>query len=378
MRDYLLCLAIAATVTYVAVPPVRALALRWNVVAVVRARDVHTTPVPRLGGLAMLAGMCAAFAVASQLTLTSRVFQSSSVGRGLLVGAVLVAILGAIDDRFSLDAVTKIVGQVLVAAVVAGSGVQLLWIPAGGIVILDPIASIGLTVLVIVLMMNAVNFIDGLDGLAAGICLIAGLAFLAYSYLLSVQFDFSRATLPALVSSVLAGVALGFLMHNWHPARIFMGDTGSMLLGLALATSAVTLTGYVEPTVLQGTRSALPALLPLLLPVAVMAIPMLDLSLAVIRRARVGGDPFAPDKKHLHHRLLELGHSHRRAVALMYGWAALVSFTTVTLVFLSAWIVALAALIGLVVLGGLVFRWNSDPGPAGGLDEKNIDKWSAS
>jgi len=378
VRDYLLCLAIAATVTYVAVPPVRALALKWNVVAVVRARDVHTTPVPRLGGLAMLAGMCAAFAVASQLTLTSRVFQSSPVGRGLLVGAVLVAILGAIDDRFSLDAVTKIVGQVLVAAVVAGSGVQLLWIPAGGIVILDPIASIGLTVLVIVLMMNAVNFIDGLDGLAAGICLIAGLAFLAYSYLLSVQFDFSRATLPALVSSVLAGVALGFLMHNWHPARIFMGDTGSMLLGLALATSAVTLTGYVEPTVLQGTRSALPALLPLLLPVAVMAIPMLDLSLAVIRRARVGGDPFAPDKKHLHHRLLELGHSHRRAVALMYGWAALVSFTTVTLVFLPAWVVALAALIGLVVLGGLVFRWNSDPGPADGLDEKKIDKWSAS
>lgn len=360
MRDYLLCLIVAATVTYVAVPMVRALAIKLNVVALVRARDVHTTPIPRLGGLAMLAGMCAAFAVASHLSLTSRVFQSSPVGRGLLLGAVLVAILGAIDDKFALDAVTKIVGQVLIAAIVAGSGVQLLWIPAGGIVILDPIASVGLTVLVIVLMMNAVNFIDGLDGLAAGICLIAGLAFLAYSYLLSVEFDFSRATLPALVSSVLAGVALGFLMHNWHPARIFMGDTGSMLLGLALATAAVTLTGYVEPTVLQGTRSALPALLPLLLPVAVMAIPMLDLSLAVVRRARAGRDPFAPDKKHLHHRLLELGHSHRRAVALMYAWAALVAFTTVALVFVPVWLVVALASAGLIVLGVLVFRWNSE------------------
>ena len=360
MRDYLLCLIIAATVTYVAVPMVRALAIKLNVVAVVRARDVHTAPIPRLGGLAMLAGMCAAFAVASHLTLTSRVFQSSPVGRGLLLGAVLVAILGAIDDKFALDAVTKIVGQVLVAAIVAGSGVQLLWIPAGGIVILDPIASVGLTVLVIVLMMNAVNFIDGLDGLAAGICLIAGLAFLTYSYLLSVQFDFSRATLPALVSSVLAGVAVGFLMHNWHPARVFMGDTGSMLLGLALATAAVTLTGYVEPTVLQGTRSALPALLPLLLPVAVMAIPMLDLSLAVVRRARAGRDPFAPDKKHLHHRLLELGHSHRRAVALMYAWAALVAFTTVALVFVPVLVVVSLATAGLIVIAVLVFRWNSE------------------
>lgn len=360
MRDYLLCLIIACAVTYLSVPAVRALAIKWKVVALVRARDVHTQPIPRLGGLAMLAGMCAAFAVASQLTLTSRVFQGSSVGRGLLLGAVLVVILGALDDKYSLDAVTKIVGQVLVAAVVAGNGVQLLWIPAGGIIILDPIASIGLTVFVIVVMMNAVNFIDGLDGLAAGISLIAGLAFLAYSYLLSVQFDFSRATLPALVSSVLAGVALGFLMHNWHPARIFMGDTGSMLLGLALATSAVTLTGYVEPTVLQGTRSALPALLPLLLPLAVIAIPMLDLSLAVIRRARAGRDPFAPDKKHLHHRLLELGHSHRRAVSLMYGWAALVAFTTVALVFVSVQVVALTAVCGLVVLGVLVFRWNHE------------------
>ena len=359
MRDYLLCLVIAAAVTYVMVPPVRALAFKWRVIAVVRARDVHTAPIPRLGGLAMLAGMCVTLAVASRLTLTSRIFEASHVGRGLLIGAVLVAILGAIDDKYSLDAVTKIVGQVLVAAAVAGSGVQLLWLPLGGIVILDPIASIGLTVLVIVIMMNAVNFIDGLDGLAAGICLIGGLAFLAYSYLLSVHFDFSRATLPALVSAMLAGVSFGFLFHNSHPARIFMGDTGSMLLGLAMATSAVTLTGYVEPTVLQGTRSALPAFLPLLLPLAVIAIPMLDLSLAVIRRTRAGHDPFAPDKKHLHHRLLELGHSHRRAVALMYGWAALVAFTTVALVFAPVWIVAVVSTLGLLALVVLVMRWKT-------------------
>ena len=356
MRSYLLLLLAAAAVTHLLVPPVRKLALRWRVVAAVRERDVHTEPTPRLGGLAMLGGVCFALLLASRLDLTQRVFTSSSAGRGLLIGAVLVAVLGALDDRFSLDAVTKIVGQVFIAAVVAANGVQLLWLPLGGVVVLDPATSTGLTVLVIVLLMNAVNFIDGLDGLAAGISLIAGIAFLAYAYLLSVEIGFSRATLPSVVSATLAGCAGGFLIHNVSRARIFMGDTGSMLLGLLMATAAVTLTGYVDPGALDGTGALVPAFLPLILPLAVMAVPVLDLVLAVLRRAVAGRDPFAPDKKHLHHRLLDLGHSHRRAAGLMYAWTALLAFATVALAFLPAVVVAPVATVALAVLVAVVFR----------------------
>ena len=355
MFAYLTLLLVAALTTHLLVPPVRRLAVRWHVVAAVRERDVHNTPTPRLGGLAMLGGVCASMLIAMRLGQTYRLFSGSNTGRGLLIGAVLIAILGAIDDRYSLDAVTKIVGQVLIAAVVAASGVQLLWLPIGGAVVLDPFSSIGLTVLVIVLMMNAVNFIDGLDGLAAGISLIAGLAFFAYASLLSVQLGFSRATLPALVSTILAGAAGGFLIHNFSRARLFMGDTGSMLLGLLMATAAVTLTGYVDPGALDGTGALLPTFLPLLLPVAVMAVPVLDLVMAVIRRTLSGRDPFSPDKQHLHHRLLRMGHSHRRAALLLYGWTGLLSFTVVALVFLPA--VPVLAGFALLLAGMVSVAW---------------------
>lgn len=356
MRTYLALLLLAALVTHLLVPPVRRLAVRWHAVAAVRERDVHVTPTPRLGGLAMLGGVCAALLVASRLDLTARVFTLAPTGRGLLIGCVLVAVLGALDDRFSLDAVTKIVGQVLIAAIVAANGVQLLWLPIGGVVVLDPFSSIGLTILLIVLMMNAVNFIDGLDGLAAGICLISGAAFFTYAYLLSVQMGSTRATLPAVVSALLAGTGGGFLVHNFSRARVFMGDTGSMLLGLLMATAAVTLTGYVDPGALDGRATLLPALLPLLLPIAVIAIPLLDLVLAVSRRTLAGRDPFAPDKQHLHHRLLNLGHSHRRAVVLMYCWTALLSFTTVALAFAPMWAVLPVALAAAAALAVAVRR----------------------
>jgi UDP-GlcNAc:undecaprenyl-phosphate GlcNAc-1-phosphate transferase len=163
-----------------------------------------------------------------------------------------------------------------------------------------------LTVLVVVEAVNAINFVDGLDGLAAGIVGIGALAFFAYSYLLSFEYGFTRATLAALVSAILAGMCAGFLPHNINPARIFMGDTGSMLIGLLLASSVITLVGQLDPNVVPG-PTFVPALLPILLPAAVMAVPLLDMLLAVVRRTRAGRSPFSPDKQHLHHRLLELG-----------------------------------------------------------------------
>ena len=327
MREYGLSLLVAAAFTYLVMPVVRALALRAGAVAGVRDRDVHRHAVPRWGGLGMFLGLLAGMVMASKLPMMRSVFEAGSgEAMALLSGAVIIVALGLADDRWELDAPTKMAGQVLAAAVMALQGISLLWLPVGGVLVLDPTTSVLLTVLVVLVSVNAINFVDGLDGLAAGITAVSAAAFFVYSYLLSVQFGVERATLSALVSALLVGMCLGFLPHNAFPARLFMGDTGSMLIGYLMAASVITLTGKVDPNALAGT-TLLPALLPILVPLAVLAVPLIDLALAVVRRTRAGRSPFAPDKQHLHHRLLEMGHSQRRAVLLLTGWAALIAFT---------------------------------------------------
>ncbi|MEY3733846.1 MAG: hypothetical protein RL347_1205 [Actinomycetota bacterium] len=334
MREYLLCLVAAAAVTYLLTPLARALALRWGAMAEVRDRDVHDEPTPRLGGLAMLAGLAAGLLLASKLPQMSSVFQvGNSPTLALLSGAAIIVVLGMIDDRWGLAAPTKLAGQVLAAAVMALQGISIIWLPFGGTLVLDPVTSVMLTVLVVLVCINAINMVDGLDGLAAGIVAVAALAFFAYSYLLSVEVGFERATLATLVSALLVGMCVGFLPYNVYPARIFMGDTGSMLLGFLLAASIITLSGQVDPAAIEG-GTLLPALLPILLPLAVLVLPLLDLGLAVIRRTRKGRSPFAPDKQHVHHRLLEMGHSQRRTVLLMYAWTAVVAGTAVAMAFI--------------------------------------------
>jgi len=234
-------------------------------------------------------------------------------------------------------------------------GIAIVWLPIGGTFVLDPLTSVLLTVLVVTVAVNAINFVDGLDGLAAGIVGIGALAFFAYSYLLSVDYGFTRATLAALVSAVLAGMCAGFLPHNLNPARVFMGDTGSMLIGLLMALSVITLVGQLDPNVVPG-PTFVPALLPILLPAAVMAVPLLDMLLAVVRRTRAGRSPFAPDKQHLHHRLLEIGHSQRRAVLLMYAWTGLLAFTAVSLAFVPAAVATIWFICGAAALWVAV-RW---------------------
>jgi len=352
VREYLLCLAAAAAVTYLTTPLARALALRWGAMAEVRDRDVHDTPTPRLGGLAMLAGLLAGMLLASKLPQMSVVFgDSDNLILALLSGAAIIVALGLIDDRWGLAAPTKLAGQVLAASVMAVQGISIIWLPFGGTLVLDPVTSVLLTVLVVLVCINAINMVDGLDGLAAGIVGVASLAFFAYSYLLSVEVGFDRATLATLVSALLVGICVGFLPYNSFPARIFMGDTGSMLLGLLMAASIITLSGQVDPAAIEG-GTLLPALLPIILPLAVLVLPLLDLGLAVLRRTRKGRSPFAPDKQHLHHRLLEMGHSQRRTVVLMYGWTAVVAGTAVALAFVP---VAYALLI--LILGTLAVAY---------------------
>jgi UDP-GlcNAc:undecaprenyl-phosphate GlcNAc-1-phosphate transferase len=333
VREYGLSLLVAAAFTYLVMPVVRALALKAGAVAAVRDRDVHDHAIPRWGGLGMFLGLLAGMLMASKLPMMRSVFEAGSgEALALLSGAAIIVALGLADDRWELDAPTKMAGQVLAAAVMSLQGISLLWLPIGGVLVLDPTTSVLLTVLVVLVSVNAINFVDGLDGLAAGITGVSAAAFFVYSYLLSVQYGVERATLSALVSALLVGMCLGFLPHNAFPARLFMGDTGSMLIGYLMAASVITLTGKVDPNALAGT-TLLPALVPILVPLAVLAVPLIDLALAVVRRTRAGRSPFAPDKKHLHHRLLEMGHSQRRAVLLLTGWAALIAVTSVLLAF---------------------------------------------
>ena len=360
MREYLLCLLAAAAVTYLLTPPVRSLALRFKVMAPVRDRDVHDQPTPRLGGLAMVGGLLAGLLLASKLPMMRAVFDGSNTAIALLSGVAIIVMLGIVDDKWGLDAPTKLAGQVLAAGVMAFQGIAVIWLPIGGTFVLDPITSVLFTVILVLVSINAINFVDGLDGLAAGIVAVAAGAFFAYSYLLSVELGFERATLATLVSALLVGMCLGFLPNNFWPARIFMGDTGAMMLGLLLAAGTITLSGQVDPSAVAG-GTLLPTLLPILLPVAVLAVPLIDLLLAVIRRTRAGRNPFAPDKQHLHHRLLEMGHSQRRAVLVMYAWTALLAGTAVAVAFVPGIYAAIGFVIGLAILIVLVRRPGKRP-----------------
>ncbi|MGZ4593081.1 MAG: MraY family glycosyltransferase [Actinomycetes bacterium] len=363
MREYFLTLMVAAAVTYLMTPVARRIALRWGAMTEVRDRDVHAIPTPRLGGIAMLVGFMAALLVAVHLPFLGPTFRESHDARALLSGAVLICLLGIADDKWQLDAVTKLAGQVLAAGVMVLQGVQMLYLPIGGLfggsgvvggppgafVLGSALGSV-LTIFVVVATVNAVNFVDGLDGLAAGIVAIAASAFFAFSYLLAINDNLERATTSGIVAAALMGVCIGFLPHNFSPARIFMGDSGSMLIGLLLASTTITLTGSVNPNDVSGDIA--PALLPLVLPVAVMVVPFIDVLLAIIRRTRAGRSPFAPDKLHLHHRLLEIGHSHARAVIVMYLWSAVIAYGATAIVFLPtpALLVSLGFVLAVAVL----------------------------
>jgi UDP-GlcNAc:undecaprenyl-phosphate GlcNAc-1-phosphate transferase len=352
VREYILTFLTGAIVTYLFVPLVRKFAIAFKAMTPVRDRDVHAIPTPRMGGLAMFFGMLAALLMASRLPHLARVFTESPTWLGLLSAGGLLVVVGIADDRWEIDALTKLAGQVAAAGLLIKNGVQLLWIPLpGATLVLPPSYGVPLTIVIVVATINAVNFIDGLDGLAGGIVGVSALAFFVYSFLVTVVVHLDHQSAPALIAAVLAGMCAGFLPHNFSPARVFMGDTGSMLIGLLLATSMITVSGF-DPVALRGSINRFPTILPLI-PVAILVVPYADMLMAVIRRSYDGRSPFAPDKKHLHHRLLDLGHSHRGAALIMYVWTALFSFGVVALsavksplVVLSiATLVAIAALV---------------------------------
>lgn len=358
MREYLLVLLVAAGVTYISANLARRMALRYNAVALVRDRDVHTRPVPYFGGVAMLAGVTGALILATNLPWLGRFELVQHDAWAVFVASVIICVVGVVDDVVQLGALPKLAGQVLAAGVVVLNGVKFYWIPLPNqIISLDEGSAIALAVFVILVCVNAINFMDGLDGLAAGVVAIGASAYFVYAYLLSYEQDLVRATTSSLITVVLVGACLGFLPHNVHRARMFMGDSGSMLLGFLLATSMISLTGQLDPSRIDATGNALiSSYLPLILPLAAMALPMIDLVSAYIRRTLAGRLWFQADKQHLHHRMLELGHSHRAAVALLWLWSAVIAFGVVGVGLTDAWWAWAGLACGLVLALVLTFR----------------------
>lgn len=335
LRELALVLLISAGVTFLTTGLVRYCLVRRGRVAEIRQRDVHRQPTPRLGGLAMFTGFAAAIFVAKQLPALTRGFLPITPEMNAVVCAGLaIVIVGVVDDLLELSAVSKLLGQIAAAVMMSWLGINwtLLYVPLGEgtTVVLGSAQSAVLTVVFTVVLINALNFIDGLDGLAAGLGAIAGGALLLFS--LTLLYDQGGAVAaypPAIIAAALVGVCLGFLPHNFEPSRIFMGDSGAMFLGLLLAATATSASGKISMS-LYGGADIIALASPIIVVAAAVFLPVLDLVMAVVRRVSAGRSPFAADRMHLHHRLLRLGHTHRRTALVLYLWASVLAFGAVS------------------------------------------------
>jgi UDP-GlcNAc:undecaprenyl-phosphate/decaprenyl-phosphate GlcNAc-1-phosphate transferase len=333
MRAYVLIIAVTAITCLVLTPLIRRVALAGRAYSPHRTRDMHVRPVPKLGGVAMVMAVLVGMTLAGTVPFLDGIFTDSAPVRGLLAALGIITVLGIVDDLWDLRWWGKMAGQIAAALAVALGGIRVEAMPFGWIPVGNEPVQILLTVFVIVLTMNAINFVDGLDGLAAGVALIGGSAFFMYSYLLTRtinEFDYSN--LATLLMALLVGAAAGFLPYNVSPAKIFMGEVGALVIGLLLATAAVAVTADLGA--LEGFRFRnVPAYMPILLPLAVLALPLLDLTTAVIRRTARGSSPFSADRGHLHHKLVDGGYTQPQAVALLWLWSFLVSWGAVSLNF---------------------------------------------
>ncbi len=317
--------AVAALATAAATPIVRRFAIGSGLVVAPDARNVHTAPTPSLGGTAMLGGLLAGVLAAWMVGDFSEVFATPTEMLGVVSAAVVICVVGVIDDVRPVSAPAKGAVMVLSGSVLSLTGVALvvLRIPFLDVVLLSPDLSALLTVVWVVLLANALNLIDGLDGLAAGIVAIAAATFFLYALRLGDEGLLFEGNPGSVLAVIVVGICVGFLPHNVHPARIFMGDGGALLLGLLMAASTVSVGGRTEAA-FSGQSFFFFA--PVFIPVVILGVPLFDLVFAVVRRAATPGlRVTAADKDHLHHRLLRLGHGHRRAVVILWGWSALLS-----------------------------------------------------
>jgi len=321
---YLAVGGVAAVVCFALGFPVRRLAVRWGAVVPPDPRRVHTRPTPTAGGAAMLVGLIAALAFAGRLSGLQGVFVDSSEPIGVALAAVVIFGVGLVDDVRDISAPAKVAGQVLAASVLYYAGVTMYQIEVPlthQVVVLSPSLTPLITAIWVIGIANAVNLIDGLDGLAAGIVAIAASAFCVYGLRLEHLGLLGTSSLGPLLAAAAAGVAVGFLPHNFHPAKIFMGDAGAMLLGLVMAAS----TSVVGGRTADVSGHSFFLLAPLVIPFVILGVPMVDTAFAIVRRT-VRRTSFATaDKAHLHHRLMQMGHGQRRSVLILWAWTALLA-----------------------------------------------------
>jgi len=321
---YGVVLVIVTAMTFVGIPVVRRIAVRVGAVVKPDERRVHERPTPTLGGVAMLAGFLVGMLVAWRMHAFDSIFDGNTEPLGLVIAAVLMLAVGAIDDLREVSPPAKVAGIVLSASVLVISGISLLSlrIPFVGTFILDPNWSYLLSVIWVLGMANAINIIDGLDGLAAGIMAIAAATFFLYAMQLQHEGVLTEGNIGPLIAIIVLGMCLGFLPWNIHPARIFMGDGGALLLGLLMAASTMVVGGRTDQP-FSGQTFFFFA--PVLIPLVILGVPIFDTAWSIVRRARTRTSVATADKDHLHHRLMRLGHGHRRSVFILWAWTALLS-----------------------------------------------------
>jgi UDP-GlcNAc:undecaprenyl-phosphate GlcNAc-1-phosphate transferase len=324
-REYIIVFVVAALVTWATTFAVRSLARRHSLIVMPDDRRVHERPTPTAGGTAMYLGLLVAMAVASQLHAFAAVFRGSSAPLGVVLAATVIFGVGFSDDVREMSPPAKLAGQVLAGTVLYFFGVDMLFfhVPlAQTTVVLSPDLAALATVLWVAVMANSVNFIDGLDGLAAGIVAIGAGAFFIYAHQLSDIDNIAPGNAGPLIAVIAVGLCVGFLPHNFYPAKIFMGDAGAMLLGVLMAASTLSVVGQ-DPYEFSGRTYFFFA--PIIIPFFILGIPLLDTIFAIVRRAGQRTSPAVADLNHLHHRLMRLGHGHRAAVLILWAWTALLS-----------------------------------------------------
>jgi len=343
---YLTLFLTSAGITFVATPIVRHVAVRIGAISQPNDRTVHAVPTPTMGGLAMYAGFLVGMALVFVLPFFAEVRRGSPIPLAALVTCTLMVGLGMIDDRRGTSALAKFTAQVFIAGVLVlmGAALAFFWIPGLGVVVLDPDLAVPLTILWVVAVSNAVNLVDGLDGLAAGMIAIAATSFFVYAIRTPSTFD--DASAAALLSAITVGVCIGFLPWNFYPAKIFMGDSGSLLLGMLLSIATIDGVGLNPLPPSGGDIAAIAGVL--VVPLLVLFIPFLDVVLAIARRTWRGQGIGHADKEHIHHRLMDIGHSQRRAVLLMYLWSGLISASA-----LAVGLIDGRTTVGLVLLAAL-------------------------
>ncbi|MGZ4768894.1 MAG: glycosyltransferase family 4 protein [Ilumatobacteraceae bacterium] len=327
---YLLIGLVAALATFVCTPIVGLVARRVGWVALPDERRVHTVATPDVGGIAMFVSLVAALAAARLNDRFDVIFaRNSDEPRGLVFAATLMFLVGLIDDIRDISAPAKVIGTIAAGAVLTYYGVTMFYfrVPFVDVFTVSDDWLLLITVVWLLGMSQAINLIDGLDGLAAGIVAIGALAFFIYSLRLgapSVQLLPSPSIGP-LVAIITVGICVGFLPHNFNPARIFMGDGGALLLGLLLAVSTSVVGGRADPNLRGYAGQTYFFLAPLFIPLFILGVPIVDTLFAIIRRATRRQGVATADKRHLHHRLMEMGHGQRRSVVILWAWTALLS-----------------------------------------------------